>query len=562
MTKILKNVKIGTRLIITFSIVGILFIIAMIISIYNLSVVSGKLESFYNSPFSVVSNSWEARRCLIAIERDIYEALSTFDHQQTQTALNNADTEITRLNAIFTNLEQIYLGDKTLITQAKNELAETDKYKQDVYKFTSENTSSSNTKALEIFKGNYLPELQKVADSLLKISADSTNRAKSFVTEAQSTKQTVLISLLLLGFLSLVSIIILSIIITRSILKPLNEIEFAVTEVSKGNLEVELCYKSEDELGKLSHSTRETIRELRKYINNVSITLEALAHKDMSVTVDIDYLGSFKPIKESMLTIISSFNNMIYQIKESATQVSAGSGNIATASQALATGATEQSSAVEELVATIHEVTEHVNMNAKNADNVNDISTNSVLEIEKGNNYMQNLLKAMNDITTQSQEIANIIKVIDSISTQTNLLSLNASIEAARAGEHGAGFAVVADEIGKLANECGEAAKNTAELISNSISVVSEGSKLADETAEVLKTVVNSSSKTSSLVEQISIACNQQATSLNEVLQGVQQIAVVVESNSATAEETSASSEELLSQAEILTGMLSEFKLN
>lgn len=554
----LKNIKIGKRLIVAFLTVILLFIVSIVLSILNVKDVSKSLDNFYNQPFSVVNITWNMKYLLASTEENMCKAASTENKELTLKYVEKVKSNLIELDKNLSLLEDTFKSNQNLINDFKSAISQSTGYKEQIIKYSSVN---NNTEAFRILEENYSPFVEKATITLDAMVTFAQNLAVDYANDGKKVETRSILTLVILGVIVLIVIILLCLYITKSLTKPISEIEAAALQMSKGNLKSSISYISNDELGQLADSIRLTMKNLSIYVLNMDNTLNKLSNKDMTATVDIEYLGDFSPMKISMMKISSSFNDIIYKIREAATQVSAGSEHISDASQALATGATEQSSAVQQLVATVNEVTEHVNINAQNAQNVNILSSNSVIEIEKGNQYMQNLLQAMDKINTQSQRISEIIKVIDSISTQTNLLSLNASIEAARAGEHGTGFAVVANEIGKLANECGKAVKDTTKLIIDSIEAVEEGSKLANETAEVLKTVVSSSSETSELVNKISTACNQQAISLNEILEGIQQISVVVESNSATAEETSASSEQLFSQAETLAAMLADFKL-
>ncbi|HEX3075406.1 MAG TPA: HAMP domain-containing methyl-accepting chemotaxis protein, partial [Lachnospiraceae bacterium] len=343
--------------------------------------------------------------------------------------------------------------------------------------------------------------------------------------------------------------------------EPIFEIEAAAKEISKGNLKVQINYRKQDEFGQLANSLRNTVANLDSYISNIAYVLGSIANKNMDVSVDIDYIGDFAPIKESMIEITNELSRTMSNIKEVAGQVSDGADQIQQASGVIALGATDQSAAVEELFATINVVSDQVTENAKNAKGVAVITNNFVHEVEAGNDSMQNLLDAMSGIEEQSKEIISIIQVINGIAEQTNLLSLNASIEAARAGEQGKGFAVVASEIGKLANDCSKAAGDTEKLIRNTLGTVKAGVGLADETADVLKKIVKTSEETNILVSRISAASEEQTASLQDVLHGIQQIAEVAQSNSATSQQTNASSEELVMQAEKVSELLSEFAL-
>lgn len=556
-----KNMKISKKLFLSFSIVILLFFVSLLVSIISIYRVAKSLDDFYNQPYQVVNATAHTRETLVSIQKNMYQGISTMDTQVVSEVITEIDKYTATVEDNVKILEQKFLGDKTIIENFKKIMEQTAPLKKQLKDLILSNTSKDNEEALKLMNEQYLSLYNTQIELLNQMNEFALNNAIRYTQNAKNTKIQTLFLLFLLFAIIISVTLIICINITKSITKPLSEIEVAAKELSKGNLKTQISYYSNDELGQLAENMRDTIKSLSLYIKNIDQTLTKVSNNDLTTTIDIQYYGDFKSIKSSIINIIESFRDINFKIKDSAERVNLGASQISDASQSLAMGATEQSSAVEELIATVDEVTEQVTKNADNADNVNQISTNSANDIGTCNEYMEKLLKAMSTISQQSQKISNIIKVIDDISTQTNLLSLNAAIEAARAGEAGAGFAVVATEIGKLANESSQAAKDTADLINESLSIINDGSHLADETAEVLSSVVKSSIETSDLVEQISNACNQQAESLHEVLQGIQQISTVVETNSAAAEQTSASSQELLSQSETLVSILGKFKL-
>ena len=228
---------------------------------------------------------------------------------------------------------------------------------------------------------------------------------------------------------------------------------------------------------------------------------------------------------------------------------------------ALSQGATEQASSIEELTASIEQVSTQTKINAENASKANGMAEQAKNYAVTGNEQMKEMLKAMDEINESSNNINKIIKVIDDIAFQTNILALNAAVEAARAGQYGKGFAVVAEEVRTLAGRSANAAKETTALIEDSIKKSEEGTRIARETAEALEKIVDSVESVSKLVSDINNASNEQAVAISQINQGVMQVSQVVQENSATSEESAAASEELSGQADLLYELISRFRL-
>ncbi len=352
--------------------------------------------------------------------------------------------------------------------------------------------------------------------------------------------------------------------IARSIVAPLKKLTVITDEMARGNLDAEIDIVCDDEVGRLADSMRALTQRLHSYvdyIDEISNALYEFGQGNLTLNLEQAYDGEFEQIKAALLNVSGIFKKTIGEMSEIASQVASGSEQVASGSQMLAQGTTEQASSIEELSATIQDISDNVNKNAENAI----FAANQVRTVgeaaDQSNEQMIHMMRAIDEINVKSSEIGKIIKTIDDIAFQTNILALNAAVEAARAGNAGKGFAVVADEVRNLASKSAEAAKNTTDLIEDSIRAVENGTAIANETSQVLSKVLEGVTQTVDLIHEISDASSVQADSLSNTLQGVEQISAVVQTNSATAEESSAASEELSSQAAMLKQLSSRFRL-
>jgi methyl-accepting chemotaxis protein len=364
--------------------------------------------------------------------------------------------------------------------------------------------------------------------------------------------------------IALVSLIIAAIIIialTGRIVKPIREVEKAAKELSEGNFDFEIAYKSQDEVGKLAESMRTMIARTKDVIDDTTRGLGEMAKGNFDLHPTVEYVGIFNQIETSMIGIIVSLSETLGNIKTSADQVDIGAEQVSTGSQALAQGSIEQASSIEELTAAINEISEQIKENADSANIANQKTLRVGEDLQHSNEQMNKMMAAMGDISEKSSEISKIIKSIDDIAFQTNILALNAAVEAARAGAAGKGFAVVADEVRNLAGKSAEAAKDTTILIEDTVRAVSDGSAIARETADVIKSIVENAGEVVISITEISKAFREQADSINQVTTGLDQISGVVQSNSATAEESAAASEELSGQASMLQEEVDKFNL-
>ena len=346
-----------------------------------------------------------------------------------------------------------------------------------------------------------------------------------------------------------------------SILEPLHAIEDVAKELTEGNLHSTLDYRSEDEIGRLAHSMRKSIRILGSYVDDIDRAMKQFSEGNFDVKPDVEWKGDFVGILHSFMDFEVSMANIVKGIQQASNQVSGGAEQVSSGATELADGATNQAASVEELTATVENVAEEVRHNSQAA---SEISSKVVVlgdEILENDTKMQDMVKSMLEIKEASMQIDKIIETINDIASQTNLLALNASIEAARAGEAGKGFAVVANQVNQLAEQSSQAVKESAALIKTSVNAVGKGMLLAEETAKQLEEIAKNSKVITEEVSGIADTLADQTSEIQQINEGIEQINDVVQSNSATSEECAAASQEMSNEAEHLRDMISEIKV-
>ena len=341
-----------------------------------------------------------------------------------------------------------------------------------------------------------------------------------------------------------------------------DKIKDAISELSKGNLNTSVDYVANNEFGELAENINFSFHEISKYINAIDYGMSEFSKGNFNSEYTINFLGDFENIKKSFEKFQADMSNTLLELDSASNQVGAGADQVALGSQTLAQGAEEQASSIQELSANITEITNQISQTAEYSRTANDLGKQAGKVVLKSQSEVKQMVQAIKDIAVSSENIQKIIKAIDDIAFQTNILALNAAVEAARAGTAGKGFAVVADEVRNLAQKSADAAKDTAELIENSIRYVSHGEKLAENTNKAFGEVAKVSDQILGMIEKIAATSNDQAKYISQISQSVDQISSVVQTNSATSQESAAASEELSGQVATMKSLINQFELN
>lgn len=429
------------------------------------------------------------------------------------------------------------------------------------YSIIEEIKNGNDENATDAILNNCTPALNKVVEIAIKLD--------ELIDEASSETVRNMVVCTVAGFVVIIVCLVFAFTLTRktskrvleTILEPLHAIEDVAMELTEGNLHSTLEYHSDDEIGKLAHSMRKSIRILGTYVDDIDRSMKLFSEGNFDVHPEVEWRGDFVGILNSFMAFQASMAGTIKGIQNVSNEVSGAAEQVASSSNDLADGATNQAAVVEELTATVTGVSEQVEKNSQSAKEISVKVDELGNAISESNGKMHEMVDSMHEISEASKEIDKIITTINEIASQTNLLALNASIEAARAGEAGKGFAVVANQVNVLADQSAQAAKESATLIETSVKAVEKGMVIAGQTAAQLEEVAENSKLITTEVTNIAETLETQTTEIKQINEGIEQINDVVQTNSATSEECAAASQEMSSEAESLREMIRKFKV-
>jgi methyl-accepting chemotaxis protein len=338
------------------------------------------------------------------------------------------------------------------------------------------------------------------------------------------------------------------------------EIDNLVGAASKGDLSKRISLDGKDGFFKnLGQGLNTLVGVAEGVINDTVRVLDAMAHGDLTESIEADYEGAYGKLKQDANATAAKLTEIITNIRESASTVSTGAQEIAQGNADLSQRTEEQASSLEETASSMEEMTGAVKQSSENANHANELAATAKVKAEEGGNVVSKAVTAMEEINASSKKIADIIGVIDEIAFQTNLLALNAAVEAARAGEQGRGFAVVAGEVRNLAQRSAGAAKEIKDLIRDSVEKVEGGTELVNTSGSTLKEIVSAVDKVSVMIQEITTAAAEQSAGIEQVNTAIAQMDEMTQQNAALVEEATAAGEAMAEQSGGMMRMMDFF---
>lgn len=562
----MKNLKISKKIICTFAVVLLLTFVLGVVSLISTNNIASTSDNYVNISIPALSNLEEARRYIRIFQANILKAVCTDNKADLDKYVEEINTD---RGAFFSHLDSFLEYDPQFSDKVENIhtiMDDAASIREKIIESSAKFTYESNLEAYSLYLNDYEPNLTEVTSILENLTTELGEAINTRYNNAQSTKTFNIVIIVTVVVVAAVLVVVLTVILTKAIVPPITQIVDSMNLIANGLLKEAdgtITYRSKDEIGVLAHAARKVIRFFQNVLPSISDVCRNYGNGNFNCTCENyeSYVGETSEIRDSLMYIRDNLSAALANVDQASNQLLSGAGEVASGAQSLAQGATQQASSIQELSETITSISDAIKENSENAAEASEKANAAGTEVQEVNTMMSELVSAMHEISEFSGETKKIVKTIEDIAFQTNILSLNAAIEAARAGAAGKGFAVVAEEVRNLAGKSAEAAKNTTRIIESTVNSIVNGNQLCAEVAEKMNKVGETAGKVTVINNKIADSSKKAADSIVKVTIGVDQISNVVQTNSATSEQSAAASEELSNQANMLKELVKKFSL-
>ncbi|MCR9250505.1 MAG: methyl-accepting chemotaxis protein [bacterium] len=498
-----RTLKLNTLLLLGFTSVILVFLIVGIVSIQKMNALSDLTSKMYRHPFTVTSAVLSIERDVTAIHRDMKDIALTSDASQIAKYSNKINQREQEIAENFRIVSERFLGDMELVRTAEKDYKNWGPIRNNVIRLMSTGDENDKSEAIAITKNDGANQVTKLNNSILALREYAANKAITFNENTISVKNSTLTIIYTLLGAAIVVAIFMANLITRNVKRQLG------------------CDPSE-------------AASIVKQFSTGDLNIDFTSGKQFGLYKDIQHM-------------VETLSSMVGNIKAVADELATASLQVSNTARDLAQGASEQASTVEEISSTMEEMAANISLNDQHAQESKSISLQAKDSLLEVNDQARKSVDA-------NKLIANKIQIINDITRQTNMLSINASVEAAAAGERGKGFAVIAGEIRKLADRSKKAASEIIEITQN-------GYRISQETGEKLNQMIPEIEKTTQLVQEIAVANGEHNHGTNQVNQAIQQLNSVSQSNASSGEQLAANSQQMSDQARYLSNLIKFFKL-
>lgn len=558
----LHNLSLGKQLRYNTMLILALVCITASIGLTNQLNMNNRLLSFYQDSYSIHTTSLYSKNSLLLIQNYMYRAIAT-DKENLQTKyINESEKAYLEMEGSIASICNSSESIKSLSTEDRNELTLELEKLQRYRKQVEAATKTGNVEEVfKTYKNDYIPILNSITTTLDHIIVNAHTYADSYIDLSKKQTYTSAVLYITLTILGAIVAVCLSKKTSHGILTPLREIELCMNNMAQGNLHNQIEYRSKNELGNVCEATRVTQEKLNRYIENITDVLRELENKNLTHEPGDDYVGDFIPIRDSLISIIKFLHTNIGQIQDSCQEVKEMSLQVQVQSELIQSGAKTQVSTITSLTNSIHTISEYATSNAVEVTKLQEIFSTMISCVSEAQYKMDSLRSHVTSIEEQSNQIANIIQLIETIARKTRLVALNATIESAHASNSGGTFLVVANEMSNLAAQCMEAAVTIKPFIQTTLNNIKKCCDAASVTSESLGYTVNISNQMHSIVSSIHSSSQIQHSLVEQIIATLPSVTQIAITNEHSAEENMQSIQKHISEMDNLLCFVNCFHL-